>query len=100
MLPPSQPEAYTKRPPRFDILIHSRSDFVADTLKNDTFFLRKAEIGVKGHVAPYVDFSLELDPVRPTDPFRRTYIRLSRLSWLHVKFGLEFEGFSHQRSKR
>jgi hypothetical protein len=69
--------------------MQARGDFFADTLRTDTFFLRKAEIGVKGHVAPYVDFSLELDPVRPADPLRRTYIRLTHVPWLHLKLGLE-----------
>ncbi len=55
----------------------------------DTFILRKAELGVKGHIAPHVDFSLELDPVRSNDPFCRTYIRLSHWDRLHVKLGLE-----------
>ena len=44
---------------------------------------------MKGHIADYTDFSLELDPVKPNDPFRRTYIRLSYIPRLHMKFGLE-----------
>lgn len=89
MLPPSVAEAYQKDPPRFDILLQSRADFFANTSKIDTFFLRKAEVGVKGHIAPNLDFSLEIDPVRPSDPLRRTYIRLTHLPWLHLKLGLE-----------
>jgi len=89
MLPASQQSAFRKNPPRFDVLLQVRGDFFADTSRNDTFFLRKAELGVKGHIADNVDFSLELDPVRPNDPLRRTYIRLTHLPRLHVKLGLE-----------
>jgi hypothetical protein len=32
--------------------------------RNSTFFLRKAEVGVKGHVARHIDFALELDPAQ------------------------------------
>jgi hypothetical protein len=89
MLPPSSTEAFRKVPPRFDILVQARGDYFADTARNDTFFLRKAELGVKGHISDNVDFSLELDPLRPNDPYRRTYIRLTHLDRLHVKLGLE-----------
>ncbi len=88
-LPPSFPEAFRKEPPRFDILLQPRADFFADTGQNDTFFLRKAEVGVKGHIAPNVDFSLEADFARPDDILRRTYIRLTHVPWLHLKLGLE-----------
>lgn len=86
---PLSPEAYKKDIPRFDILLQSRGDFFWNEEKNSTFFLRKAELGIKGHAAEHVDFSIEIDPVRPDDPLRRTYIRLSHLSWLHIKFGME-----------
>ncbi len=89
MLPPSSAEAFKKDPPRFDVLIQSRANFFADTTKQDTFILRKAEVGVKGHITSNVDFSLELDPVRPSDPLRRTYSRLTHVPWLHLKLGLE-----------
>ena len=88
-LPRSVPEAYQKSPPRFDILIQTRADFPADTSRNDTFFLRKAEIGLKGNIAPHVDFSIELETTRPDNPVRRTYFRLSHLPWLHLKLGME-----------
>ena len=88
-LPRSVPEAYQKSPPRFDVLIQTRADFPADTSRNDTFFLRKAEIGLKGNIGPHVDFSLELETSRPDNPVRRTYFRLSHLSWLHLKLGME-----------
>ena len=51
--------------------------------------MRKAEVGFKGHIAPRTDFSVELDPVRPDDPFRRTYIRLAAHERLHMKCGIE-----------
>jgi len=86
---PLSPEGYEKDTPRFDILLQSRGDFFWDEDKNSTFFLRKAELGIKGHAAEHVDFSIEIDPVNPDDPLRRTYIRLSHLSWLHIKFGME-----------
>lgn len=89
MLPPSRPEAFQKTPPRFDVLMQVRGDFFPNTARNHTFFLRKAEVGLKGHITPHVDFSLELDPVRPNDPYRRTYLRLSHFERLHLKLGLE-----------
>ena len=88
-LPRSVPESYAKDPPRFDILIQTRADFPADNSRNDTFYLRKAEIGVKGNIAPHVDFSLEFETTRPDSPIRRTYLRLSHLPWLHLKLGME-----------
>lgn len=88
-LPPSEPRAYKKDLPRFDFLIQVRGAHFSDPNRNDTFFFRKAELGVKGYIAPNIDFSFELDLVRPEDPFRRTYIRLTQLSWLHMKLGLE-----------
>jgi len=89
MLPESRSEAFRKMPPRLDVMLQFRGDFFADTARQDTFFLRKAELGVKGHISPHVDYQLEIDPVRPNDPFRRTYIRLTHLPRLHFKLGLE-----------
>ena len=89
MLPPSEPRAYWKSPPRIDVLFQVRGVAPRAAGQNSTFAFRKVEVGFKGHVAPNVDYSIELDPVRPEDPFRRTYIRLSHLSWLHMKLGLE-----------
>lgn len=86
---PTNPDKYRKTAPRFDVLLQSRGDYFADAGKNSTFFLRKAELGIKGHIAEHVDFSIEFDPVRASDPLRRTYIRLSHIRWLHIKFGLE-----------
>ncbi|MGH9794934.1 MAG: porin [Candidatus Acidiferrales bacterium] len=86
---PLREEGYRKAPPRFDVLLQARGDFFADTARNDSFFLRKAEIGVKGRITENVDFVIELDPVRANDAFRRTYIRLSHFERLHVKLGLE-----------
>ncbi len=90
--PPALPlaeGAYRKNTPRFDVLLQVRGDFFADTARIDTFFLRKAELGVKGRIAPHIDYVLELDPVRPSDAFRRTYVRLSYWEHLHIKLGLE-----------
>ena len=72
MLPSSRPESYSKTPPRFDVLLQMRGDHFRDPEKIDTFFFRKAELGIKGHISRNVDFSVELDPVRPDDPFRLT----------------------------
>jgi hypothetical protein len=88
-LPESRPDAFRKTPPRIDVMLQFRGDFLADSSRNDTFFLRKAELGVKGHISPHVDYALELDPVRANDPFRRTYIRLTHFRRLHFKLGLE-----------
>jgi hypothetical protein len=89
MLPPSDTSAYRKSPPRIDVLFQVRGVVPRAAGQNSTFAFRKVELGFKGHVAANVDYSVELDAVRPEDPFRRTYIRLSHLSWLHVKLGLE-----------
>lgn len=91
-LPASEPENYKKIPPRIDVLLQSRYDHFADRSRNNTFFLRKAEVGFKANVAKNVDFSLELDAVRAftaNDPYRRTYIRFSHLKRLHFKVGME-----------
>ena len=92
-LPPSHPEAYRKGPPRIDVLLLGRYDYFVDSdlAVDNTFFLRKAEVGIKGHITKHVDFSLELDPVRVqlNDPYRRSYIRLSHLEHAHFKIGLE-----------
>lgn len=37
----------------------------------------------------HTHLSIELDPVNPDDPFRRTYLRLSHLPRLHLKLGME-----------
>lgn len=88
-LPPSEPARFAKTAPRFDVLMQTRFESFADGLRANTFRLRKAELGIKGHVARNADFSIELDPVRPADPFRRTYLRLIPHNRLHVKLGLE-----------
>lgn len=90
-LPASDPENYRKTPPRVDVLVQSRYDYFDDRTRNGTFFLRKAEIGLKGNIAKNVDFSVEVDLVRTTanDPYRRTYIRLSHFKRLHFKIGQE-----------
>jgi len=88
-LPASQPAAYVKMSPRFDVLMQVRADAYRDATRIDTFRLRKAEVGIKGHIARGADYSIELDPVRSSDPFRRTYIRLTPHGRLHVKLGLE-----------
>lgn len=90
-LPPTGPESFRKTPPRIDVLLQSRYDYYDDPTRNSTFFLRKAEIGLKGNIAKNVDFSVEVDLVRTqaNDPYRRTYIRLSHFKHLHFKVGLE-----------
>jgi hypothetical protein len=92
-LPPSDPEDYRKLPPRIDVLLQGRYDYFVDSdlAVDNTFFLRKAELGIKGHITKNVDFSLELDPIRvqTNDPYRRSYIRLSHLEHAHLKIGLE-----------
>lgn len=86
---PSRAGAYRKNPPAIGVLLQTRADFFPEASRNSTFFLRKAEISLKGHVSDRVDFRFELDPVKPEDPFRRTYIQLSHLRWLHLKMGME-----------
>ena len=86
---PPRPADYTKMAPRFDVLMQVRADAYGDAAKIGTFRLRKAEIGIKGHISTGVDYSIELDPVRPSDPLRRTYLRLMPHSRVHIKLGLE-----------
>ena len=91
--PPALPldsAAYGATRFRFTALLQVRADFPEnDPARTSTFFLRKAELGFRAHVAQHTDLLLELDPVRPADPFRRTYVRLSHLPRLHLKLGLE-----------
>jgi hypothetical protein len=92
-LPASDPETYRKTPPRIDVLLMGRYDYLVDSELpvDNTFFLRKAELGIKGNITKDVDFSLELDPIRVqlNDPFRRTYIRLTHFEHAHLKIGME-----------
>lgn len=90
--PPALPldsAAYGPSGLRFAVLLQVRADFPETEGRNSTFFLRKAELGIRGHVTGHTDFSVELDPVNPDDPFRRTYLRLSHFPRLHVKVGME-----------
>lgn len=80
---------YRKGAPRFEVLLQIRGDYIGGEPGVATFFFRKVEVGIKGQVAEHVAFSVELDPVRPDDPFRRTYIRLSYSEHLLLKLGLE-----------
>lgn len=47
---PAQPADYIKMTPRFDVLMQVRADAYGDAAKIGTFRLRKAEIGIKGHI--------------------------------------------------
>jgi hypothetical protein len=91
--PPALPldsAAYGANRFRITALLQVRGDFPEnDPARWSSFFLRKAELGFRAHVAAHTDLLLELDPVRPADPFRRTYVRLSHLPRLHLKLGLE-----------
>jgi len=80
---------YRKAPPRFEVLLQMRGEYIPGEPDVATFFFRKVELGIKGQVAEHVAFSVELDPVRPDDPFRRTYIRLSYFEHVLLKLGLE-----------
>lgn len=86
---PLREDGFKKAPPRLDVLLQVRGDFFADTTRFDTFFLRKAEVGLKGQISRNVDFVMELDLVRPNDPYRRTYIRFTHFRRLFLKLGLE-----------
>jgi len=90
--PPSLPTdsaAYGSDGFRLAVLMQVRADFTEAAGESSTFFLRKAEVGIRARVAPWTHLLVELDPVRPNDPFRRTYLRLSHISWLHLKLGME-----------
>jgi hypothetical protein len=86
---PTDSAAYGDDGLRLAVLMQVRADFPGAGGSPSTFFLRKAEVGIRARVAPATHLSVELDPVRPADPFRRTYLRLSHLPWLHVKLGME-----------
>ena len=89
-LPPSKRENFAKVAPRIDVLLQGGYYHYEDDALNSSFVLRKAEIGFKGHIAPFVDYSVEVDLVRGnSDPYRRTYVRFSHWDKLHIKAGLE-----------
>jgi hypothetical protein len=71
------------------VLLQVRGDFPLDGDEASTFFLRKAELAVQARVSPWTHLRVELDPVRPSDPFRRTYVQLTPFRRLHVKLGME-----------
>lgn len=86
---PTDSAAYGADGLRLAVLLQVRADFPEAPGSPSTFFLRKAEVGIRARVARATHLSVELDPVRPDDPLRRTYLRLSHLPWLHVKLGME-----------
>lgn len=90
-LPASDAKKFLKTPPRIDVLLQAGYYHYEDSTQNSSFLLRKAEIGLKGHVSPFVDYCVELDFARAPnfDPYRRTYLRLSHWEHLHVKVGME-----------
>jgi hypothetical protein len=90
-LPASEAKNFLKTPPRIDLLLQAGYYHFEDNSLNSTFIMRKAEIGFKGHISPFVDYCVELDFARaPTfDPYRRTYLRLSHWEHMHVKVGME-----------
>lgn len=85
---PSDSAAYGDLGLRIAVLLQVRADFPEAEREVSTFFLRKAEVGLRARVNEYTHVSVELDPVNPDDPFRRTYLRLSHLPRLHVKLGM------------
>jgi len=86
---PSDSAAYGDLGLRIAVLLQVRADFPEAEGDLSTFFLRKAEVGLRARVNEHTHISVELDPVDPDDPFRRTYLRLSHLPRLHVKLGME-----------
>lgn len=90
-LPASDAENFKKTPPRIDVMLQTRYDHFGDETRNNTFFLRKGEIGLKGHITRNIDFSVEVDlaRVQANDPYRRTYVRFTHLKRLHLKVGME-----------
>lgn len=89
-LPASKRENFAKTAPRIDVLLQGGYYHYQGAATKDTFLLRKAEVGFKGHVAPAIDYCVEFDLARSgADPYRRTYVRFSHWDKLHVKAGLE-----------
>lgn len=86
---PTDSAAYGADGYRLAVLLLVRADFPEGTGTPSSFFLRKAEVSIRARVAPATHLSVEFDPVRSGDPFRRTYLRLSHIRWLHLKIGME-----------
>ena len=86
---PTDSAAYGASGFRLAVLMQVRADFFQSGDDTGTFLLRKAEVGIRARVASRAHLSIELDPVRPSDPLRRTYLRLAPFDRLHVKLGME-----------
>ena len=86
---PGDSSAYGSSGLSFGILLQVRADFPDEGATPSSFFLRKAEVGIRARVGPQTHLLVEIDPVRPSDPLRRTYLRLGHIERLHVKLGME-----------
>jgi hypothetical protein len=73
----------------FGVLLQTRLEVPEDASSPSSFFLRKAELGMRARVAPATHLSLEVELTTPESPLRRTYVRLSQIERLHLKLGME-----------
>lgn len=76
--------------PQIEILFQVRTNlFENKEAGNTSTYLRKAEIGFSGRINRWMDFKIELDPARPNDPFRRTFIRFTPSEFVDIRYGQE-----------
>jgi hypothetical protein len=83
---PQAPENKTS----IEILSLFRTDiFRNPSYKFSSTYLRKIEIAFNGRVNDWIDLKVELDPVKPNDPFRKVYARFTPYKYLDVRVGQE-----------
>jgi hypothetical protein len=80
--------------PENKISIEILSLFRTDIFRNPSYkfsstYLRKIEITFNGRVNDWIDLKVELDPVKPNDPFRKVYARFTPYKYLDVRVGQE-----------
>ncbi len=88
-----QPAAKPQLPdklPNIEVLFLTRTDLFKDTdFKHSSTFLRKVEIGFSGKINDLIGFRVEVDPVKPNDPFRRTFIQFTPHKYIDLRVGQE-----------
>ncbi len=76
--------------PEIEILSLVRTDLFGNTdFKFSSTFLRKIEIAFAGKINDWIGFKVELDPARPNDPFRRTFMQFTPHKYVDVRVGQE-----------
>ncbi|MEC4682036.1 MAG: porin [Nitrospirota bacterium] len=76
--------------PNIEILFLTRTDLFENTeFKHSSTFLRKIEIGFSARINDWIGFRVEVDPVKPNDPFRRTFIQFTPHKYVDLRVGQE-----------